>query len=44
MIRLIKNVVLGKVRGEGLETLAIARFKYLKGYVKERNRFMSKLC
>ena len=43
IIRLTKNAVLGKVGGEGLETLAIARFEPLEGYIEERNRFVNKL-
>jgi hypothetical protein len=44
IIRLTKNAVLGKVGGEGSETLAIARFEALKDYTEERNRFVNKLC
>jgi hypothetical protein len=43
MIRVAKNVVLGKVGKEGSETLAIARFDPLEGYIEERNRFVNKL-
>jgi hypothetical protein len=44
MIHVTKNVVLGKVGREGSETLAIARFDPLKGYIEEENRFVDKLC
>lgn len=39
-----KNAVLGKVGREGAETLAIARFDPLEGYIEERNRIVNKLC
>lgn len=34
--------MLGKVSKEGLETLVITRYNPLKGYIKERNRFINK--
>lgn len=43
-IRIAKNAVLGKVSREGAETLAIARFDSLEGYIEERNRIVNKLC
>ena len=44
ILRVAKNAVLGKVGREGAETLAIARFDPLEGYIKERNRTVDKLC
>ena len=44
MVHVAKDVVLGKVGWEGSETLAIARFDPLKGYIEEENRLMDKLC
>jgi hypothetical protein len=44
IIRVAKNVVLGKVGREGSETLAIARFNPPEDYIKEGNRFVDKLC
>jgi hypothetical protein len=44
MIRVAKSAVLGKVGREGSETLAIARFDPLEGYIEEENRFVDKLC
>jgi hypothetical protein len=44
IIRVAKNAVLGKVGREGSETLAIARFDPLEGYIEERNRTVNKLC
>jgi hypothetical protein len=43
IIRVAKNIVLGKVGRERSETLAIARFDFFKGYIEERNRFVNKL-
>ncbi len=44
MIRVAKNVVLGRFGREGSETLAIARFDPLNSYIKEENRFVDKIC
>jgi hypothetical protein len=44
VICVAKSAVLGKVGREGLETLVIARFDPLEGYIKEENRFIDKLC
>jgi hypothetical protein len=44
MICVAKSAVLGKVGREGSETLAIARFDPLEGYIEEENRFVDKLC
>ena len=43
VIRVAKNAMLGKVGREGAETLAIARFDPLEGYIEERNRIVNKL-
>jgi hypothetical protein len=44
IIRVAKNAALGKVGREGSETLAIARFNPLEGYIEERNRTVNKFC
>jgi len=44
MIRVAKNVVLGKVGREESKILAIAGFDPLKGYIEEEDRFVDKLC
>ena len=44
MIRVAKNVVLGKAGREGSETLAIAGFDPFEGYIEEEDRFVDKLC